>query len=142
MKIRLNEFSLITVFDNIELIGKERFGKEVLKILQIDCTSPEISEDEAEASTKKRGRKKLYVSEMSFRSEAAICIIKQIDCTIRVNEFEERSSGQVQPNECIHINQEDECYSSLANEIPKFKINKLPPWAVSRGAIHTSSSSS
>ncbi|CAG8854595.1 44067_t:CDS:2, partial [Gigaspora margarita] len=43
--------------------------KEVLKILQIDCTSPEISEDEAEASTKKRGRKKLYVPEMSFRSE-------------------------------------------------------------------------
>ncbi|KAF0483286.1 hypothetical protein F8M41_023230 [Gigaspora margarita] len=116
--------------------------KEVLKILQIDCTSPEISEDEAEALTKKSGRKQLYVPEMSFRSEAAIRITEQIDHAIRVDESGERISGQVQPDERIRINQEDDRYSSLANEIPKFKINKLPPWAVCRGAIRTSSSAS
>ncbi|CAG8798722.1 26711_t:CDS:2, partial [Dentiscutata erythropus] len=32
--------------------------KDILKILQIDCTSPEISEDKAEASPKKHERKK------------------------------------------------------------------------------------
>ncbi|CAG8834745.1 39989_t:CDS:2, partial [Gigaspora margarita] len=80
--------------------------KEVLKILQIDCTSPKISEDEA------------------------IRIIEQIDHAIRVDESGERISSQ------------DKRYSSLANEIPKFKINKLPSWAVHRGAIHMSSSAS
>ncbi|CAG8511377.1 13680_t:CDS:2 [Dentiscutata erythropus] len=95
--------------------------KDVLKILQIDCTSPEISEDEAEASSKKRGRKKLHVSEMAFRSKEAIHIIKQIDHAIRVDKSGKRSS---------------------ATKIPKFKINKLPPWAVCRGAIRTSSSAS
>ncbi|CAG8568622.1 19509_t:CDS:2, partial [Dentiscutata erythropus] len=67
--------------------------KDVLKILQIDCTSLEISEDEA--SPKKHGRKS-----------------------------------------------SDKRYSSLATKIPKFKINKLPPWAVRRDAIRMSSSAS
>ncbi|RIB19261.1 hypothetical protein C2G38_2307635 [Gigaspora rosea] len=105
--------------------------KKVFKILQIDCTSPEISKDEAEAeaSTKKRERKKI-----------AIRIIEQIDRAIRVDESREKISGRVQPDKRIRINQEDERYSSLANEIPKFKINKLSPWAVCRDAIRTSSS--
>ncbi|CAG8662620.1 6922_t:CDS:2 [Dentiscutata erythropus] len=103
--------------------------KDVLKILQIDCTSPEISEDEAKASSKKHGRKKLYVPEMAFRSEEAIRIIEQIDHAIRVDESGEKSSGRVQPDKCIHINQENKRYSSLANKTPKFKINKLPSWA-------------
>ncbi|CAG8854639.1 5859_t:CDS:1, partial [Gigaspora margarita] len=72
----------------------------------------------------------------------AIRIIEQIDRAIRVDESGERISGRVQPDERIRINQEDERYSSLATEIPKFKINKLPPWAVRRGAFRTSSSAS
>ncbi|CAG8456339.1 12346_t:CDS:2 [Racocetra fulgida] len=35
--------------------------KKIFKILQINCTSPEISKDEAETSAKKHRRKKLYV---------------------------------------------------------------------------------
>ncbi|CAG8778997.1 4033_t:CDS:2, partial [Racocetra fulgida] len=107
--------------------------KEILKILQINYTSFEISEDEAETSAKKRGRKKLYVPEMAFRSEEAIRIIEQIDQAIRVDE-------SVQPDERIRITQEDEHYTSLVAEIPESKINKLPSWAVCKGAICTSSS--
>ncbi|CAG8749581.1 10102_t:CDS:2, partial [Racocetra fulgida] len=114
--------------------------KEILKILQINCTSPKISEDEAETSAKKRGRKKLYVPEMTFKSEEAIRIIEQIDQAIRVDESGEKSSSQFQPDKCICITQENECYTSLVAEIPESKISKLTSWAVCKGAICTSSS--
>ncbi|CAG8573433.1 13664_t:CDS:2 [Racocetra fulgida] len=76
--------------------------KEILKILQINCTSSEISKDEAETLAKKRRRKKLYVPEMAFRSEA-IHIIKQIDRAIRVDESGKKGSGRVQPDKRICI---------------------------------------
>ncbi|CAG8796745.1 6777_t:CDS:2, partial [Racocetra fulgida] len=93
-----------------------------------------------EILAKKYGRKKLYISEMAFRSEEAICIIEQIDRAIRVDELGEKSSGRVQTDECIHIIQEDEYYTSLVAEISESKINKLPSWAVYKGTIRKSSS--
>ncbi|CAG8670145.1 32198_t:CDS:2, partial [Gigaspora margarita] len=97
----------------IALHYSQHHNREVLKILQIDCTFSKISENKAEASTKKHGRKKLYVSQISFRSEVAIHIIEQIDHAIRVDESGKRISGRVQPDEPVR-----------------------------RGAIHTSSSAS
>ncbi|CAG8800520.1 4012_t:CDS:1, partial [Racocetra fulgida] len=46
----------------------------------------------------------------------------------------------IQPDEYIHITQEDECYTSLVAKIPESKINKLPSWAVCKDAICISSS--
>ncbi|CAG8730854.1 15972_t:CDS:2 [Gigaspora margarita] len=130
---------------DVEVIASDitRFMNEVVnkafeKVLdEINKKSSEKALNKHLDWAKNKQKRKLSISKdigheyvYNLEETSAIHIIEQIDHAIKVDESGKRISSQVQPDECICINQENECYFSLAIEIPKFKINKLPTWSV------------